>query len=200
MHLLALLISACVCGTYCDEACDREASSRTSYKIGDKMKVTVNIHGASKSIHFYPTVDKLSVLEVQDTGCMFTGDADNNISISIGGSNTTEVPIRSGSNVVMFYSAIAYVTDGALQSVKWDETFDTSSCNGNVIASFCGKKFDESSCSSFRIFLGFVGTDSKKKPFDSASLMPSTFLRFGAGDLVNDVQEIFGKFKKWFKK
>ena len=87
--------------------------------------------------------------------------------------------------------------------VGWDNSFDTNSCKYREVENddTC-YTYDliEGECSgnSFKIFLGFFGTDSDGTPLTSAESMPSTFLKFGIGGVIDAATNFVNNVINWF--
>ena len=221
--MLLILISAAVSKTtnVCNTLdCVTETDDRTSFERGQLMKLwaTLSYNDTDgviqeKYIRWYITVDELMIVEVNDSTCHFVDSTESNITFFAGPvkeeKTTGETIYRSLDDddyVVEYYSVLIFLDKGVVTSVQFDTNFDTGSCKirNPKYEYWCPKKQAIGTCtaqsgSTIKTFVGFVGTDSKKVPLTSAQSMPSTFVKFGVGGVVDDATKFFNDAINWFK-
>ena len=225
--MLLILISAAVSKTttVCNTAdCVEETNGRTSFERGQLMKLWAKLSYFNETlgdiqpkwIRWYITVDELMIVEVNDSTCGFVNSNESNITFFAGPDIQNQDPKTTGETiyrsldnqdyVVEYYSILIFLDKGVVTSVQFDTNFDTASCKvrNPKYDYWCPKKQTTDSCkegsgSTIKTFVGFVGTDSKKVPLTSAQSMPSTFVKFGVGGVVDDATKFFNDAINWFK-
>lgn len=180
----------------------------TKYKVGDRIQVTASVSSGPKVyVNFYPKVDKLSMLRVP-----LNLSSSSNININSGNikfsSNGLETPVYqltstvNGKTIaVEFLSLILFFEKGNLTALNWDNSFDTNSCKirSNIIEKTCAVEYDQNNYRYIKVFTAFVGTDKDNTPFTSAQSLPSTFVKFGVGGVIDDATDFVNKAGDWFK-
>jgi hypothetical protein len=159
----------------------------------------------TRYIRWYPKVDKLTVLEIPGI-CELAQFAHSTVALNVtsGDQNwgTKEHIYRyDAAYVTEFLATLVFLEKGRITGFQWDSNFDTASCFRREprIDYSCPSEYKVSgNCSNetrkFKIFIAFVGSDSKKIPLSSAQLMPSTFVKFGVGGIVDSVKDLVNKF------
>lgn len=154
---------------------------------------------------FYPTIDKLSVLEVPDPNCTIRDILNSQVTAAVPGNRTSaRHRYRRGAHTAEYLSLLLYLERGNVTHVLWDTTFDTGSCRDRTYTdgSACYvPRAVGSDCDgrSLKVFVGFVGTDRDNVPLTSAEYMPSSFLKYGAGGVVDDISGFVKDVTYWFK-
>lgn len=179
----------------------------TKYKVGDRIQVTASVSSGPKYVNFYPKVDKLSMLRVP-----LNLSSNSNYNIQNGKinfySNGLETPVYqltstvNGKTIaVEFLSLILFFEKGNLTALNWDNSFDTNSCKirSNIIQKTCAVEYDQNNYRYIKVFTAFVGTDKDNTPFTSAQSLPSTFVKFGVGGVIDDATDFVNKAGDWFK-
>lgn len=207
---------------------EKEISSRTEFKRYDQIKIVANITLEEPSnepgdlpnetvtnnifTRWYPKVDKLGMLEINDPKCRILNAAESSIRLYVKDNETIDIPYRYPADpssdeykyVVDFYSVLVFFDKGKVTSVAWDYSFDTNSCKVRDLNKFkytCGREHPRQSANctnKIKIFLGFVGRDVDNTPMVAGSTMPSTFLKFGMGGIIDDSVALFNKAKDFF--
>ena len=181
---------------------ERQTSERTSFKIGDRIKVIVETMNGNSVVgyaRYYPKVDEFSMLQVPGDG--FARNENAQVRITVGDLTSRPAPVRKAGYIAEYLSFLIYIDEGAHTGVGWDNSFDTNSCKirDGIINNTCGKTYsNDLENVDIKIFLGFVGNDRDSTSFNSAQSMPSTFLRFGAGGVVDDVTDFVDDSINWF--
>lgn len=178
----------------------------TKYKVGDRIQVTAHVSPGGRFVNFYPKVDKLSMLRVP------LNQSSSNINIQGGniifysnGLHTPDYPLTGSNNgktiAVEFLSLILFFEKGNLTALNWDNSFDTNSCKirGNIIQKTCAVNYEPQNYRYIKVFTAFVGTDKDNTPFTSAQSLPSTFVKFGVGGIIDDATDFVNKAGDWFK-
>ena len=221
--MLFLLLSAALSKnkqSVCNSTeCVQEVADRTSFVRGDMMRIwaTLNINNSlgepeTRYIRWFVTVDDLTVVEIPDKECWLVGANESTVSFSTGSTKepftTGDTLYRSDENldyVIDYYSILVFLDNGVVTKIEFDTTFDTASCKvrSPKFDYWCPKKQTMDSCKApsditVKAFIGFVGTDSKKVPLTSAQSMPSTFVKFGVGGIIDDAVNFFNDAKDWF--
>ncbi|KAK8842573.1 hypothetical protein M9Y10_025431 [Tritrichomonas musculus] len=179
----------------------------TKYKVGDRIQVTADVSFGQRYVNFYPKVDKLSMLRVP-----LNLSSNSNINIQNGKikfySNGLETPVYQLTSTVNgkaiaveFLSLILFFEKGNLTALNWDNSFDTNSCKirSNIIQKTCAVEYDQNNYRYIKVFTAFVGTDKDNTPFTSAQSLPSTFVKFGVGGVIDDATDFVNKAGDWFK-
>lgn len=179
----------------------------TKYKVGDRIQVTADVSFGQRIVNFYPKVDKLSMLRVP-----LNLSSNSNINIQNGKikfySNGLETPVYQLTSTVNgkaiaveFLSLILFFEKGNLTALNWDNSFDTNSCKirSNIIQKTCAVEYDQNNYRYIKVFTAFVGTDKDNTPFTSAQSLPSTFVKFGVGGVIDDATDFVNKAGDWFK-
>ena len=156
-------------------------------------------------IRFYPVVDKLAVLEIPDPDCEIRDMINSNILVQLPDDIAPiRHKIRRDIYTVEYLNLLIYLNKGNVTKVYWDNTFDVNSCRDRNIV-------DDDTCyiknemngkcagKSIKVFVGFLGTDKDNVPLTSAEYMPSSFLKFGAGGIIDDISDFAKDVTNWFK-
>lgn len=194
----------------------KEILDRTSYKINDRILVWARIYNSTdpsqgnQTIRFYPEVDKLTMLRIplyDNDNKLFEIDNTSMIEFHSGTSCVSPKPyqlmeiVNDKKYVVDFLSVLLFFDQGKNQAIAWDNTLDTNSCKNrnSIINRTCTVSYTDS-YKFIKVYVASVGTDSKKVSLSSAQNLPSTFLKFGVGGVVDDATDFVNKAVDWFKK
>jgi hypothetical protein len=160
---------------------------------------------STQYIRWYPKIDKLTVLEIPNV-CEWAQFAHSTIFLNVTSGDqiwgTKELTYRyDDTYVTEFLATLVFMEKGRITGFQWDSNFDTASCFRREprINYSCPSEYKiTGNCSNdvrkFKIFIAFVGSDSKKVPLSSAQLIPSTFVKFGVGGIVDSVKDLVDKF------
>lgn len=179
----------------------------TKYKVGDRIQVTAHVSSGGRYVNFYPKVDKLSMLRVplNLSSTSNINILDGNIKFYSNGLYTPDYPLtktgKDNTIAVEFLSLILFFEKGNLTALNWDNSFDTNSCKirSNIIQKTCAVKYEPQNYRYIKVFTAFVGTDKDNTPFTSAQSLPSTFVKFGVGGIIDDATDFVNKAGDWFK-
>ena len=186
-------ISARPCNT---EECDSNSLATSGITRGKRIKITCKISDASGNVNiysrWYPAADQISLLEIPDPDCRIKSLTESaTITLSTQRSSSRPHVIRKGDFTVEYLSALIHLEKGNMTGIGWDNSFDSNSCKDRRVENddtccIYNPVGDQCNGNSFKIFLGFFGTDSNGVPLTSAETMPSTFLKFGIGGVIDD--------------
>ena len=202
-----------VCDT---KECVESATKRTSYKKGDLMKLVAKIDTFNTEeekvdtyyARWFLETDKLAVVEIPNKNCVLTSSNETNITFSTNFGSTETINYRHEENedyVMEFFSLLALFKNGKGTGLTFDTTFDNNACKiRNPLFKYgCAAKqtFDSEQCNkkekTIKVFVGFVGQDADEIPFVSAQEMPSSFIKFGAGGIVDDATQLVNTAYQW---
>lgn len=159
-------------------------------------------HLESVFTKFYPIVDQYSIFQFQDKDCKYTRYYNSTVSFMGGVNNSISSaswyyrPPTNPEIVTSFFSLKIYLTTGKLTGIQFDTNYDNASCLNDLFSEGlpyrCSKKLPpnydcQNNMTIVQTFVGFGGTDSKGIPLESLQLLPSTFVKFGFGGLIEKV-------------
>ncbi|OHT03927.1 hypothetical protein TRFO_28705 [Tritrichomonas foetus] len=181
---------------------DAKISARTEFKKGERIKIYVELLKNNVSVgraRYYPKVDELAILQVPSASV--ASNENSTVQITVKGITSKQHPLRKADYIVEFLSFLTYFDKGKLNGVGWDTSFDTNSCKlrDGIIDKTCGVPYNENNTQYLKVFVGYVGTDIDATPLKSAQSMPSTFVKFGVGGIIDDATKFVNKAIDWFK-
>lgn len=208
--LILLLLTDTQCAKLCNtEECNDEAESRTVFEVGDLMALDMEIKGTleGKEViyysRFYPETDKFTTLEIQDGASDIYNLESSSVTFTVNNITSPPFIIREGNNplVPTFLSAMILLDKGTITGIGWDQTFDTNGCVGEKGNHVClqSRPIGQESGSAFQTFLAFAGTTQRGTHCDSGQYMPSTFMKFGLGGVIDSATDFFNKVVDVFK-
>ncbi|KAH0795967.1 hypothetical protein GPJ56_000035 [Histomonas meleagridis] len=205
-------VLACIafCADPCTtEECNRNSLATDGIERGNRIKVTCQISDLNGTFNlysrWYPAADELSLLEIPDPNCTIRNLTEN-ATITLITESSRSIPhvLRKGDFSVEYLSALIHLDNGNMTGIGWDTSFDSNSCKDRRVENddtcyFSNPATAACSGNSYKIFLGFYGSDSKGLPLTSAESMPSTFLKFGVGGVIDDAADFVKDVINWFK-
>lgn len=196
-----------VCNT---QECVKSANERTSYKKGDLMKLwaqidTYNVEQEKRNTYYarwFLETDKLSVVEIPNTNCILTDSNETYITFHTNFGSTETINYRHDENedyIMEFLSVLTFFKNGAGTGVSYDSAFDTNACKirDPLFKYGCAVKEDTCTNRTIKAFVGFVGQDADEIPMTSAQEMPSSFIKFGAGGIIDDATDLVKTAYDW---
>lgn len=184
------------------------AETKKKYKEDDRICLIAEISCSTeisgitdKQFVFNPKVNKLSMLNINlndsrlKDGCKIKFKPDGSDKY------TYEFPLVEENRAAEFLSLILFFEKGVNNAINWDTSFDINSCKlGKPINKTCSVPFDSDKYGFIKVFAAAVGTDKDNIPLTSAQMLPSTFVKFGVGGIVDDAKKFIDKAGDWFKK
>ena len=202
--------------TCADADCDKEIRETETFKKGDRIAVTAIFTGyvsqgnetdpvyTEKYMRFYPTVDDLAILQMQDENCTLTNMTNSTLQLQVGEFKTARWayrPVNKSEYVTDFFSAQIEMKEGKVTGIYFDTVFDSNSCKGERFQYRCAKKrLVTDKCENnelVKTFLGFAGSDSNEEAFVSRQYMPSSFIKFGLRGVIDDATSLFNQAKDY---
>lgn len=110
--------------------------------------------------------------------------------------------------VVPYFTAIIQLLEGVVTGIVWDDgCYGCSSTSADCVKGFCTVQHDNcyintttadastlSDCDP-KIYIGWQGSDAKKNIMISSELVPSKFIRYSAGNALNNIRSYTGGLK-----
>lgn len=179
------------------------ATEPIKYKRDDRIHLAANLScGATPYSNFFPKLDKLSMLRISVSGIRLDSCSLDIYSVDSEVKTRYSFPLTDDdSNVVEFLSLVLYFDKGNNTAMNWDTSFDTNSCkNRKIINKTCAVGYNRDEYKYIKVFTASVGTDKDNTPLTSAQNLPSTFVKFGVGGVIDDATKFVNKAGDWFNK
>ena len=182
------------------------ATEPIKYKRNDRIHLAarLNCKGPYTSYStFFPKLDKLSMLRINVQEKILDDCSLDIYSVDSKVQTRYSFPLTDDDgNVVEFLSLVLYFDKGNNTAMNWDTSFDTNSCkNRKIINKTCAVKYNSIDKYEYiKVFTASVGTDKDNTPLTSAQNLPSTFVKFGVGGVIDDATKFVNKAGDWFNK